>query len=161
MPIDEERPDRRSALKVAIAAIGGSIAAGLAGLGGLFAASTSRWPVRSAKQWSALCKVGDLKDGEPLEKSFTFQRVEGWYVETVSRQVYVTRNERGAPVVFSRRCTHLGCQITWKPQSGAFKCPCHGGVFDPAGKVTGGPPPRDLDVLNSRLAGEIIEVEQT
>lgn len=147
-------------LKAAIAALGGSIAAGLAGLGGFFAQATSRWPVRSARAWAALCKVEDLEGGEPLAASFSFRRLEGWYVETVTRQVYVTRDERGVPVVFSRRCTHLGCQIGWKPQSHAFKCPCHGGVFDPCGRVTGGPPPRDLDVLASRVAGDIVEVEQ-
>jgi nitrite reductase/ring-hydroxylating ferredoxin subunit len=152
--------DRRSLLRTAVAALGGSIAAGIATLGGRFALATSRWPVRSARGWAALCKKSDLSAGAPFAASFSFRRLEGWYVETVTRQVYVTLDERGAPLVFSRRCTHLGCQIAWKPQSGAFRCPCHGGVFDPGGRVTDGPPPRGLDVLRSRVAGEVVEVEQ-
>jgi nitrite reductase/ring-hydroxylating ferredoxin subunit len=152
--------DRRSLLTAAVAALGGSIAAGLAGLGGVFAHATSRWPVRRAKEWAALCTLGDLKEGEPLARSFSFDRLEGWYLETVTRQVYVTRGARGAPVVFSRRCTHLGCQVTWKPQSATFKCPCHGGVFDGSGRVVDGPPPRGLDVLSCRVAGDIVEVEK-
>jgi len=72
----------------------------------------------------------------------------------------VTRDARGAPVVLSRRCTHLGCQVTWKPKSGTFKCFCHGGVFDGAGQVAGGPPPRGLEVLPSRVAGDLVEVEK-
>lgn len=151
---------RRSLLTAAVAALGGSIAAGLAGLGGVFARATSRWPVRTAKDWAALCKVGELKEGEPLARSFSFVRLEGWYLEKVTRQVYVTRDARGAPVVYSRRCTHLGCQVTWKPKSATFRCPCHGGVFDGAGQVAEGPPPRGLDVLPSRVAGDLVEVEK-
>jgi Rieske Fe-S protein len=26
-------------------------------------------------------------------------------------------------------CAHLGCPVTWFPQSGLFMCPCHGGVY--------------------------------
>jgi len=152
--------DRRRLLQAAIAALGGSIAAGLAGLGGVFARATSRWPVRSAKEWAALCTLQDLEAGEPLARSFSFVRLEGWYLETVTRQVYVTRDARGAPVVFSRRCTHLGCQVSWKPQSRNFKCPCHGGAFDGGGRVVDGPPPRGLDVLPCRVAGEVVEVEK-
>jgi Rieske Fe-S protein len=152
--------DRRTMMRAAIASLGGAIATGLAGLGGLFAQSTSRWPVRSAPQWAALCRLSDLKEGEPLAASFTFRRTEGWYVETVTRQVYVAKEGGGAPVVFSRRCTHLGCQIAWKPASVTFRCPCHGGAFDPAGRAPGGPPPRDLDRMVCRVAGEMVEVQQ-
>ena len=31
--------------------------------------------------------------------------------------------------VFSVNCTHLGCPVSWFPQSGLFLCPCHGGVY--------------------------------
>lgn len=152
--------ERRSILVAGVAALGGAIASGLAGLAGVFAHATSRWPARSAAQWSALCRLADLKPGEPLAASFTFRRLEGFYVETVARQVYVTRDAAGAPVVFSRRCSHLGCQVTWKAQSATFKCPCHGGVFDGEGRVTGGPPPRPLDRLQCRIAGDMVEVLQ-
>src|SRR5262245_64372497 len=152
--------DRRRWLQTAIAALGGSIAAGLGGLGGLFAGATSRWPVRTAKEWAALCTLRELEAGEPLARSFSFVRLEGWYLETVTRQVYVTRDPGGAPVVFSRRCTHLGCQVTWKPPSRNYKCPCHGGAFDGGGNVVDGPPPRSLVVLPSRVAGEVVEVEK-
>jgi len=152
--------DRRRLLQAAVGALGGAIAAGLAGLGGLFAGATSRWPVRTAKEWAALCTLRELEAGEPLARSFSFVRLEGWYLETVTRQVYVTKGSSGAPVVYSRRCTHLGCQVTWKPKSATFRCPCHGGVFDGAGTVAGGPPPRGLDVLPSRVAGDLVEVEK-
>src|SRR5262245_61979612 len=152
--------DRRTTLRALVAALGGAIAAGLAGLGGLFAQSTSRWPVRSRPNWAAVGRLSELKEGEPLAASFTFRRAEGWYVETVKREVYVSRDSSGAPVVHSRRCTHLGCQVSFRPQSGTFKCPCHGGTFDRDGKVVGGPPPRDLDRIPCRVSAAGIEVEE-
>ena len=31
--------------------------------------------------------------------------------------------------VFASNCAHLGCPVSWFPQSGLFMCPCHGGVY--------------------------------
>ena len=151
---------RRGFLTAAVGAIGAAIGGGLATLGGMFAKSTSRWPVRSASQWAAVCKLSDLASGEPFEGEFSFDRVEGWYRERVKRLIYVTKDARGAPVVFSRRCTHLGCPVKWKPEPKQFQCACHGGKFDPSGNVVHGPPDRPLTVLECRIAGEMIEVKQ-
>jgi len=47
-------------------------------------------------------------------------------------------------LVFAMNCTHLGCPVTWFPQSGLFMCPCHGGVYYENGERASGPPPRGL-----------------
>lgn len=152
--------DRRGLLATGVFLLGGAIAGGLSWLGAVFVRATSRWPVRSARKWAAIARLSELQAGQPVAASFEFERIEGWYRERVTRQVYVTRDEQGRPVVLSRRCTHLGCPVTWKAGSGTFKCACHGGVFDPQGRVIRGPPERGLDVLEHRIAGEMIEVEQ-
>ena len=69
--------------------------------------------------------------------------------------VYV-RNQggrRGADqfLVFAVNCAHLGCPVSWFPQSGLFMCPCHGGVYYANGERASGPPPRGPVPL--RLAG--------
>ncbi|MBL8840100.1 MAG: ubiquinol-cytochrome c reductase iron-sulfur subunit [Planctomycetes bacterium] len=151
---------RRGFLATTAALLGAAIAGGFGLLATLFAKATSRWPARHATRWTALCKLSDLRDDAPFETSFTFERFEGWYREKVARQVYVTRDAQGAPVVFSRTCTHLGCPVKWKAQSKTFRCACHGGVFDASGSVVEGPPPRALDRLPCRIAGELIEVEE-
>ena len=46
--------------------------------------------------------------------------------------------------VFAINCTHLGCPVSWFPQSGLFMCPCHGGVYYENGEHASGPPPRGL-----------------
>ncbi len=45
---------------------------------------------------------------------------------------------------FSTTCTHLGCQVHWKPKEKTFFCPCHNGVFDSDGNPVSGPPPTPL-----------------
>jgi ubiquinol-cytochrome c reductase iron-sulfur subunit len=46
------------------------------------------------------------------------------------------------------KCTHMGCIPIMKPDSG-FICPCHGSVFDFAGRVLkGAPAPHNLIVPN-------------
>jgi Rieske Fe-S protein len=151
---------RRELLTTAVAAIGGAIAAGLGLLGGAIVTASARWPVRTAKKWAAVCKLSELEGGEPVATSFTFRRLEGWYVESVTRQIYVTKDGSGAPVVYARRCTHLGCPVKWVAPDRKFRCHCHGGVFDERGDVVAGPPPRALDRLECRIAGEMVEVAE-
>lgn len=43
-------------------------------------------------------------------------------------------------VALSSTCPHLGCQVRWEPRNNRFFCPCHNGVFDPAGVAIDGPP---------------------
>jgi menaquinol-cytochrome c reductase iron-sulfur subunit len=62
---------------------------------------------------------------------------------TGQEAAYVRRDE-GRIVVFSIHCAHLGCPVTWFPQSGLFMCPCHGGVYSSEGKNVSGPPPRGM-----------------
>ena len=63
---------RRGFLTAGVVLIGGAITAGVGALGGLFVKVTSRWPLKSAKKWAAVCKLSDLNDTEPFESSFSF-----------------------------------------------------------------------------------------
>jgi Rieske Fe-S protein len=57
-------------------------------------------------------------------------------------------------VVFSNRCTHVGCPAQSTPTG--FSCPCHGSQFDQRGARTAGPAVRPLD----RFQWEIRNDEQ-
>ncbi len=67
--------------------------------------------------------------------------------------VYVRRHDPrrdvdrfGQPyVALSNRCMHVGCPVRYVQASQRFLCPCHGGVYEFDGEVTGGPPVRPLD----------------
>ena len=54
-------------------------------------------------------------------------------------------------IAISTRCMHLGCPVRYIPAAERFICPCHGGVYDFRGAVTGGPPVRPLDRFYTRV----------
>ena len=62
-------------------------------------------------------------------------------------------------IALSSRCMHLGCPVRWTPAAARFICPCHGGVYDIRGMVTGGPPVRPLDRFYTRLNQATGQVE--
>jgi len=54
-------------------------------------------------------------------------------------------------IAVSSRCVHVGCPVSFKDAAHVFVCPCHGGVYDFRGRRVGGPPPRPLDRLYTRI----------
>jgi hypothetical protein len=62
-------------------------------------------------------------------------------------------------LVFAVNCAHLGCPVSWFPQSGLFMCPCHGGVYYEDGSHASGPPPRGLFECVFRVKGDKLEVQ--
>lgn len=61
-------------------------------------------------------------------------------------------------VAITTRCAHLGCPVRYYHAPESFVCPCHGGVYDFQGKVTGGPPVRPLDRFYTRVVNGMVEV---
>ena len=61
-------------------------------------------------------------------------------------------------IALSTRCMHLGCPVRFVEASQRFICPCHGGVYDFTGRVTGGPPVRPLDRFYTRIRNGQVEV---
>ena len=61
-------------------------------------------------------------------------------------------------VALSTRCMHLGCPVRFVAASRRFICPCHGGVYDFTGTVSGGPPVRPLDRFYTRVRNGQVEV---
>jgi len=61
-------------------------------------------------------------------------------------------------IALSSRCMHLGCPVRFTPAAGRFICPCHGGVYDFRGMVSGGPPVRPLDRFYTRQNNGVVEI---
>ena len=67
-------------------------------------------------------------------------------IARLGRQQYaVYREEGGALVALSARCTHLGCIVGWNQADRAWECPCHGSRFAADGTVVQGPATADLE----------------
>jgi cytochrome b6-f complex iron-sulfur subunit len=71
------------------------------------------------------------------------------------KPVFVIRLKEGYKV-YSGVCTHLGCIVRWEENRSRFYCPCHQGIFDKKGQVTGGPPPRPLDEYQVELENNLV-----
>jgi Rieske Fe-S protein len=57
-------------------------------------------------------------------------------------------------IAISSRCMHVGCPVRWTSAAERFICPCHGGVYNVRGIVTGGPPVRPLDRFYTRITSD-------
>jgi len=120
--------------------------------------------------WNPIGKPEDFPDDDYIPRVIT--TTQG--ISTVGKTtVYVRRRNpefdegKGMPappatdapvVAISSRCMHLGCPVRWTSAARRFICPCHGGVYDFTGEVTGGPPVRPLDHFYTRMRNGVIEV---
>ena len=65
----------------------------------------------------------------------------------VDEGVEVDEALRGAMLVTSANCTHLGCVPTeGAGDYDAWFCPCHGSHYDTAGRIRRGPAPENLPI---------------
>jgi cytochrome b6-f complex iron-sulfur subunit len=56
----------------------------------------------------------------------------------------LVRTEAGEIKAFCAKCTHLDCNVQYRPDTQQFHCACHDGYFDITGKNIAGPPPSPL-----------------
>jgi menaquinol-cytochrome c reductase iron-sulfur subunit len=111
------------------------------------------------RQWIKITDIASLPTGQPTNPTFAMQEVQAYIRETVLRKVWVVKHSPTDLTVFSPICVHLGCQYHWNPQTQHFECPCHGSVYAIDGRVLGGPAPRPLDTLPTKMEGGILFVQ--
>ena len=156
---DPASPPRRSFL-------GGLLAAGTAGVGALLIIPVIRvvlHPVlakTTEKSWSDVGKVDDFQPtAAPMQRLVQIEQLDGWRRTVSQKPVYVTRDSAGQLAVLSAVCTHLGCTVPWVEKQNKFICPCHQAIFDPTGRLLGGPAPRSMDVLPMKIEQGVLKVQ--
>jgi menaquinol-cytochrome c reductase iron-sulfur subunit len=117
-------------------------------------------PVR----WRRLGPVNEFPADETRLVTFVNPLGEAWDGITAHTGVFVRylgKDERQQDqfTVFAVNCAHLGCPVSWFPQSGLFMCPCHGGVYYANGERAAGPPPRGLFHCVWRVRGGRLEIQ--
>ena len=142
---------RRSFLRL-VSFVAGTSTALLAGIPALRAFMSPMLRGRRERTWIKLGDAAEFETGIPNKKDFAQTMKDAW-VETRSMvSVWVYTPDGTQFTVYDARCTHLGCGYNFLKDKGIFQCPCHGGQFDPkSGAVLGGPPPRPLDRLPSKV----------
>lgn len=81
-----------------------------------------------------------------------------WEGATRKASAYVRNKGNNEFEVFAVNCAHLGCPVTWFPQSGLFMCPCHGGVYYEDGAHASGPPPRGLYKYAIKIEDGVLKI---
>jgi Rieske Fe-S protein len=147
-PESSGNPGRRRALILFVNTTVGLIGGGLSALLGAFAL---RPAAAAAGRWVRAGTTTDLTPDVPVPRVIAVSRTDGWYRERARETVFLVWDGDREIRALSATCTHLGCQVLWDLRHKQFKCPCHGGVYDAAGNVVEGPPPRPLDAIEARI----------
>jgi Rieske Fe-S protein len=110
-------------------------------------------------QWVKLGPLGKYPPNETLLESFANPLGQPWDGMAAQTGVYVRNLGEDRFLVFAMNCAHLGCPVTWFPQSGLFLCPCHGGVYYENGQRASGPPTRGLFQCVWRIRNGQLEIQ--
>jgi Rieske Fe-S protein len=114
--------------------------------------------------WVKLGAVDRFPVNETRLKNFDNPLRVPWDGVTALTGVYVRNlglDDQGHSqfLVFAVNCAHLGCPVSWFPESGLFMCPCHGGVYYADGNRASGPPPHGLFRCAWRVRDGWLEVQ--
>jgi len=77
-----------------------------------------------------------------------------------SKPGLLVRSPDGELHAFSAVCTHLECTVQYKADTSQLWCACHNGLYDLAGNVVSGPPPRPLERLAVNQRGDDVVVSR-
>ncbi len=114
--------------------------------------------------WTPVGRPGDFPDNDYVPRVVTYALGIGEVGKTTA---YVRAHNPSIDgpqlsvepfIALSSRCMHLGCPVRWTSAANRFICPCHGGVYNFTGAVSGGPPVRPLDHFYTRVRNGQVEV---
>jgi len=114
--------------------------------------------------WVPVGRVESFSLNETRMVTFDNPMRQPWDGMTAHTGVYVRNEGKNSEqkdqfLVLAVNCAHLGCPVSWFPQSGLFMCPCHGGVYYATGERASGPPPRGLFRCVWRVRDGQLEVQ--
>lgn len=106
-------------------------------------------------------------NGEPATQSVVAAQASrvapnsGMLFKFGSRPGLLIRTPEGELQAFNAICTHLDCTVQYKPDTAQIWCACHNGLYDLAGNVVSGPPPRPLERLTVNQRGDDVVVSRS
>ncbi|MEW6131463.1 MAG: Rieske 2Fe-2S domain-containing protein [Acidobacteriota bacterium] len=133
-----------------------------AGIGSTLAAIIGRYSVAPAfaapdeSNWVEVGLLEEIPEDVPIKRNVVISQTAGWGRFNSQQLVWVTKKADKVEV-FSAVCPHLGCTIN--ETKNGFACACHGSVWSSAGERKAGPAPRDMDVLEHKIEGDVLKVK--
>jgi Rieske Fe-S protein len=73
---------------------------------------------------------------------------------------FLKRRTDGSYLALVGVCTHLDCNVAYRPEEKKFFCACHDGWYDEDGRNIKGPPPTPLRRLTAEAEGEELVVRR-
>lgn len=125
---------------------------GLLGLGFVSTAVSALYPV-----WRFVIPPANAEpatDTIVAGKVSEFQPNTGAVLKFGTKPAILIRTTDGDFKAFTAVCTHLDCTVQYKPETSQIWCACHNGLYDLAGNVVSGPPPRPLESFAVNLRGD-------
>jgi menaquinol-cytochrome c reductase iron-sulfur subunit len=161
-PAPERAPDppRRSFFRFITGAV--SVAAGV--LAGAPLLVYVLRPRQTPVDWVGLGAVGEFPLNETRRVTFDNPLRQPWDGMVARATVFVRYEGKDSAgkdqfLVLDVNCAHLGCPVTWFPESALFMCPCHGGAYYSDGSRASGPPPRGLYSCVWRVESDRLEIQ--
>jgi cytochrome b6-f complex iron-sulfur subunit/menaquinol-cytochrome c reductase iron-sulfur subunit len=151
---------RRSLLRVLVGSGSAVFACALAAPAAVFVAAPATREGATGERWVKTIRLEGLREGEPKKVAIVADERDAW---TLTKDVELGAVwlflSGGKVVALSSICPHLGCSVNANPDGNGFACPCHTSTFDAAGHKTGGPAPRDMDPLETRVEAGFVLVD--
>ncbi len=96
---------------------------------------------RLTKDFIYISDLKDLKTDEGI-----------YFIDYELKPALAFKGDDGLPILYSAKCTHLGCTVINKVKDGKLLCPCHISHFDiKTGNVIDGPAPKPLPKIKYLL----------
>lgn len=150
---------RRDALRHLIVLGGAALGCAVGAPAAIFLAAPVKVGAGHAERWVKTVRLDSLTDGEPKKVSIVADQRDAW---TVAKDVdlgavwLVRKGDQVAAL--SAVCPHLGCSVDALADK-TFGCPCHTSTFAADGAKTGGPSPRGMDPLATKIEDGFVAVD--
>jgi Rieske Fe-S protein len=113
----------------------------------------------SKERWIRVAKLDSLAEDHPVSVPVIGEQTDAWTRAPQVRLGMVWLRRKGDKVVaLNAECPHLGCKVGYQAEHKGFGCPCHDSSFSIEGEHQGGPAPRSMDPLDTRVVNGEVEV---
>jgi len=111
-------------------------------------------------RWIRVADLANLSKDRPVSAPVVGEQVDAWTKSPAVRLgtvwLRVVGDDRVA--AWNAECPHLGCKVGFDDTKKHFACPCHESAFNLEGERQGGPAPRGMDPLETRVRDGSVEV---
>jgi menaquinol-cytochrome c reductase iron-sulfur subunit len=153
-----EDESRRGVLKLLVGTSSAAFACALAAPAAVFVTAPAQSHGAGEGHWVKTVRLDSLPEREPRKVAIVADQKDAWTLTKGVELGAVWLVKSGGKILaLSTTCPHLGCSVNVAPDG--FGCPCHTSTFDRAGHRVGGPSPRDMDSLETRVEDGFVLVD--